>query len=78
MQVVKPIIKKGHITRKGRGYSLQELQEVNLDSSIARKNGIPVDRRRHTSYPENIEQLKPIQKVIEGKYKKNHHTNNKQ
>jgi ribosomal protein L13E len=67
MQDTKPIVKKGYIARKGRGYSLQELQEVSLSPRGARKNGLPVDVWRQTKHPENVEQLKPIQKAIESR-----------
>jgi ribosomal protein L13E len=70
MQVAKPIVKKGYyIARKGRGYSVQELQEVSLNSRVARKNGVPVDVWRQTKHPENVEQLKPVQKAIQAKHR---------
>jgi ribosomal protein L13E len=70
MQVAKPIVKKGYyIARKGRGYSVQELQEISLNPRVARRNGVPVDVWRQTKHPENIEQLKPVQKVIEAKHR---------
>ena len=67
MQEAKPIVKKGNIARKGRGYSLQRLQEVSLSPRVARKNSVPVDVWRQTKHPENVEQLKPIQKAIESR-----------
>jgi ribosomal protein L13E len=67
MQVAKPIVKKGYIARKGRGYSLQELEEVSLSPRMARKNSVPVDVWRQSKHPENVEQLKPIQKAIESR-----------
>jgi ribosomal protein L13E len=71
MQVAKPIVKKkGYTARKGRGYSVQELQEIGLNPRVARKNGVPVDVWRQTKHPENIEQLKPVQKAIEAKQRK--------
>jgi ribosomal protein L13E len=69
MQVAKPIVKKGYITRKGRGYSVQELQETSLNPRVARKNGVPVDVWRQTKHPENVEQLKSVQKAIEVKHR---------
>jgi ribosomal protein L13E len=70
MQVAKPIVKKGYIARKGRGYSLQELEEVSLSPRMARKNSVPVDVWRQSKHPENVEQLKPIQKAIESRLRK--------
>jgi ribosomal protein L13E len=67
MQVAKPIVKKRYIARKGRGYSLQELEEVSLSPRMARKNSVPVDVWRQSKHPENVEQLKPIQKAIESR-----------
>ena len=78
MQEAKPIVKKGYIARKGRGYSLQELKEVSLSPRVARKNGVPVDAWRQTKHPENVEQLRPIQKAIESRLsEKNQQNNNK-
>jgi ribosomal protein L13E len=77
MQEAKPIVKKGYSVRKGRGYSLQELQEVNISPRVARKNGVPVDVWRQTKHPENAEQLKPIQKAIESRIRENQQNNNK-
>jgi ribosomal protein L13E len=77
MQEAKPIVKKGYIARKGRGYSLKELQEVSLSPRVARKNGVPVDVWRQTKHPENVEQLKPIQKAISLESEKNQQNNNK-
>ena len=76
MQEAKPIVKKGYIARKGRGYSLQELQEVSLSPRVARKNGVPVDVWRQTKHPENVEQLKPIQKAIESRLSEKNQQNN--
>ncbi|HYY39629.1 MAG TPA: ribosomal protein L13e [Nitrososphaera sp.] len=70
MQVAKPTVKKGYIARKGRGYSLQELQEISLSPRVARKNGVPVDVLRQTKYLENVDQLKQIKKAIEAKHRK--------
>jgi ribosomal protein L13E len=67
MQEAKPIVKKGYIARKGRGYSLQELEEVSLSPRMARKNSVPVDVWRQSKHPENVEQLKLIQKAIESR-----------
>jgi ribosomal protein L13E len=77
MQVAKPIVKKGYIARKGRGYSIQELQEINLNPRVARKNGVPVDVWRQTKHTENVEQLKPVQKAIEAKRREKQQTDNK-
>jgi DNA-binding NtrC family response regulator len=69
IQVQGPIIKHWRggieIVRAGRGYSKAELDEVGLrDVRIARNHGIPVDKLRNTSYPENVEQLAVVAKTI--------------
>jgi ribosomal protein L13E len=70
MQVARPTVRKGHIIRKGRGYSLAELKEARLDPRVARKSGVRVDVWRQTKHPENVEQLKSIVKTIEPRKKK--------
>lgn len=44
--------------RKGRGFSLKELKEAGLTLHDALRYKIPVDRRRESSHPENVETLK--------------------
>ena len=44
--------------RKGRGFSRNELKEAGLTLHDARMFKIPVDKRRRSSHPENIETLK--------------------
>lgn len=58
--------------RKGRGFSIEELKEVNLSVKEALKHGIPVDLRRSTKYEENVQKLKSIDisKLPEKKIKK--------
>ena len=63
MQIEKPIVKfrnNGVVaTRNGRGYSLKELNEAGLqDLHIAMLRGIPIDKLRRTTYPENVDKLK--------------------
>jgi ribosomal protein L13E len=50
----------GAISRAGKGYSLEELKEAGLTPHLARSRNIPVDSRRTTKYPENVEQLKSV------------------
>lgn len=50
--------------RNGRGYSLEELKEADVDARTARKNGVPTDVWRKTKYPKNVEQLKSMAKTI--------------
>ncbi len=45
-------------TRKGRGFSLGELQEAGIDLRLAKKLGIYIDKRRKSIHKENVEALK--------------------
>jgi len=62
MQLAKPNVRSGHVIRKGRGYSLEELKEAGLDPRIARRDGVPVDVWRNTMHADNVERLKSITK----------------
>jgi len=44
--------------RKGRGFSFGEIRGAGLTPHDARRLGIPVDRRRRTSRPQNVQRLK--------------------
>lgn len=57
------------ITRAGRGFSLNELKEAGLTMDLARKLGIPVDKRRRSCRDENVKALKEFLQEIssEGK-----------
>lgn len=63
-------VKRGYITRRGRGYSIEELKEAGIDMRIARKNRVPVDMWRQTKHQENVDQLKPIVKNLKPEKKK--------
>lgn len=58
VRMVTPIVKRGPLTREGRGFSIGELRELGLNIGEARHLGIPVDERRSTSYEENVERLR--------------------
>ena len=57
VRVISPIVKRGRKTKTGKGFSIEELKESGLNIGEARHLGIPVDQRRSTSYPENVESL---------------------
>ncbi|WP_456474957.1 ribosomal protein L13e [Candidatus Pyrohabitans sp.] len=71
----RPVVKKSGGKRKGRGFSLRELQKAGIAPLLARKLGIAVDKRRKSLRQENIEMLKriaaekPVQKKEEKKEK---------
>ncbi|MHA2405396.1 MAG: ribosomal protein L13e [Candidatus Hermodarchaeia archaeon] len=51
-------------TRRGRGFSLQELKEAGIGLADARWMAIPIDNRRKTQYPENVKLLQDFVKRI--------------
>ena len=44
--------------RKGRGFSFKEVREAGLTLYEAKRLGVPVDKRRGTSHPQNVQLLK--------------------
>lgn len=52
------VAKKLGRTRKGRGFSRDELKEVKLDFNQALRLHLPVDTRRKTKHEENVKALK--------------------
>ncbi len=59
---IRPLVRarttRGQKVREGRGFSLKEIGRACLSIQEARKHGIPVDKRRRTSYHENVQALK--------------------
>lgn len=51
--------------RRGRGFSLEELDQAELTVKDARQIGLMVDVRRKSTYPENVEALKQYLKDLE-------------
>lgn len=58
VRMISPIVRRGSRVRTGKGFSLGELKDAGLNPGEARHFGVPVDLRRSTSYPENIESLR--------------------
>jgi large subunit ribosomal protein L13e len=58
VRMISPIVKRGYRVKTGRGFSQEEIREVGLNVGEARHLGVPVDVRRNTAYPENVESLK--------------------
>jgi predicted flap endonuclease-1-like 5' DNA nuclease len=51
-------------TRRGRGFSLQELKEAGIGLADARWMAIPIDNRRKTQHSENVKLLQDFVKRI--------------
>ncbi|ACB39629.1 ribosomal protein L13e [Pyrobaculum neutrophilum] len=75
-EVPKPLVKapakisSGGITRwkTGRGFSLGELKAVGLNVEQARLLGLPVDERRDSTWPQNVEALRKwLVDLLEGR-----------
>jgi len=62
MERPNPIVKRKHLdvlkVRVGRGFSINELKEVNLSIREARKMGLYIDERRKSMHSENVEVLR--------------------
>lgn len=58
------VLGKGKTPRKGRGFSLGELNEAGVSLEEARRLGIYVDKRRSTVHPENVEVLGDLADLI--------------
>ena len=63
--IVRRKLKDGRIiTRTGRGFSLNELRTAGITIDVAKRLGIPIDKRRRSSREENIQMLKEfLQKI---------------
>jgi len=55
---IQAVVERKRKSRKGKGFSREELKEVGLGFRQALKLGIPIDSRRSTKHKENIETLK--------------------
>ena len=58
VRMISPVVKRGTMVKTGKGFSIGELSDAGLNVGEARHLGVPVDQRRSTSYPENVESLK--------------------
>ena len=61
---IEAIVKRRRRTRKGKGFSREELREVDLSFREALKRGIPIDTRRSTKHEENVKRLKDYTKAF--------------
>jgi len=56
-----PIVKSPswkHWLRKGKGFSIGEIKAAGINTDMAAKLGIPIDKRRKTVHEKNVENLK--------------------
>ncbi|MBQ03396.1 hypothetical protein CL673_01615 [Candidatus Bathyarchaeota archaeon] len=58
VRMISPIVKRGVGFKAGKGFSIDEVKGAGVNVGEARHLGVPVDQRRSTSYPENVEALK--------------------
>jgi len=58
VRMIAPIVNRGLRTKTGKGFSLLELTEAGLNAGEAKHISIPVDTRRNTNYPENVQTIK--------------------
>jgi large subunit ribosomal protein L13e len=58
VRMISPIVKRGTKVKTGKGFSIDEVKEAGVNVGEARHLGVPVDQRRSTNYPENVEALK--------------------
>jgi len=52
------VVKGKGRTRRGRGFSRDELKEAGIDPKQALRSGVPIDLRRNTKHKENVKILK--------------------
>jgi large subunit ribosomal protein L13e len=70
MKIYAIIKTKNGKTRKGRGFSREELKKVGINYKTALRLGISVDLRRKTLHEENISILQQVLAEKEGNRKK--------
>ena len=69
MQPQPMVQKRKGRTRRGKGFSREEVREAGADFRQALKLGIPVDSRRKTKYEDNIKILKQYLRSLSSKKK---------
>ncbi|MCD6349039.1 MAG: ribosomal protein L13e [Candidatus Korarchaeota archaeon] len=64
MRLLSPLVltstRKEKRKRVGRGFSIGELKEAGISLMEAKRKGIPIDQRRKTVHPWNVEALKKL------------------
>jgi len=63
--IVRRKLKDGRIIKRaGRGFSLNELRAAGITIDVAKRIGIPVDKRRRSSREENVQMLRELVRKI--------------
>lgn len=63
------VFKKNGKSRKGKGFSREELKKAGLSFGEALKLGVPIDFRRRTIHEENVKDVKSFLKAKKTKLK---------
>ena len=64
------VCKKSGETRRGRGFSRQELRKAGISLRQALNYGLPIDTRRRTANDQNVDLVKRYSKAKAPKQKK--------
>jgi large subunit ribosomal protein L13e len=68
-RTLSPSVKIGAKERIGRGFSLGELADADLNVGEARSMGVPVDLDRRTAHEDNVERLREwVSKAKNGEF----------
>ncbi|MBI4147004.1 hypothetical protein HY489_06745 [Candidatus Woesearchaeota archaeon] len=59
---MQPIVEHRGQQRKAKGYSCKEIEEAGINCQQFCKLKLPWDSRRSTSYKQNVDQLKKMEK----------------
>ena len=70
MHHIKPqVTKPGGNTRRGKGFSPEELKKAGLNKAEAKRLKIPVDNRRKTAHEQNVKTIKAYAEKEKAKIK---------
>ena len=67
MMSISAIVKRKRKTRKGKGFSRDELREVGLSTTAALKLGVSIDTRRSTKHETNVKVLQAYTEALKRK-----------
>ncbi len=75
MELQSVVLKRKGKTRRGKGFSRDELREAGTDPKEALRSGIPVDLRRKTKHKENVKILKQYLRSLSSRKASKSHAN---